>query len=320
MKRNKIVLSVAVVLGSILLATGCKAKLKNGEEVAIKVNGKNITADTLYKELKKKYAKEIIVDDIDKLIFDVIYKDDKEIEEQVNSQVEYIKSQYKDNLEETLENAGYDDIDELKDVLRLSYQRNKAVENYIKENIKDSDIKKYYEEKSVGDISAKHILIKVKSDDEDEGLSDDEAKEKAKELIKKLDEGANFDDLAKENSEDPGSASNGGDLGYFNKGQMVEEFEKAAYALKLNEYTKEPVKTSYGYHIILKTGEKEKESLDQLKDSIKEKIYQEKKDDNLTQIIALEEIRKNYKLTFKDSKLKKYYKEYIEKQKENASN
>ena len=59
--------------------TGCgKTKLKNGEEVAIKVNGKNITADTLYNELRKKYAKNIIVDDIDKKIFNVIYKDDKD--------------------------------------------------------------------------------------------------------------------------------------------------------------------------------------------------------------------------------------------------
>ena len=102
MKKSKIVLGATIIMAGVLLTAGCgKAKLKNGEEVAIKVNGKNITADTLYKELKNKYAKNLIVDDIDKKIFDVVYKDDKEIEEQLNSQMEYIKSQYKDNRDAT---------------------------------------------------------------------------------------------------------------------------------------------------------------------------------------------------------------------------
>ena len=86
-------------------------------------------------------------------------------------------------------------------------------------------------------------------------------RKKLKDLIKKLNDGEDFATLAKENSDDTGSAANGGDLGYFNKGEMVKEFEDAAYNLKVNEYTKEPVKTTYGYHIILKTGEKDKAKL-----------------------------------------------------------
>ena len=320
MKKSKLLLGTAVIMAGLLLTTGCgKTKLKNGEEVAIKVNGKNITADTLYNELRKKYAKNIIIDDIDKKIFEVMYKDDKDIEDKVKKQIEYIKNQYSDNYEETLKNYGYEDEDELKDQLRLNFQREKAVDDYIKDNITEKELKKYYDEEVAGDISAKHILIKVKSATDSEGLEDEEAKKKAKEIIKKLDDGEDFEKLAKENSNDPGSASNGGDLGYFNKSDMVKEFEEAAYDLRVNEYTKEPVKTSYGYHIILKTGEKEKGKFDKIKKELKDKLVEKKKEEDKTiTVTALDEIRKNYKLKFKDSKLKKIYKEYIDEQIEQA--
>ena len=319
MKKNKIIVGTTVLLIGALLTTGCKAKLKNGEEVAISVNGKNITADTLYKELKNKYAKQIIIDDIDKKIFSVMFKNDEEIEKQVNNQLEYIKNQYSTNFEETLKSAGYESEEELKEEIRLSYQRTKAVDTYIKDNIKDDEIKKYYNDEYAGEISAKHILIKVKSSDSEEGLSDEEALNKAKDLIKELNNGADFSTLAKENSDDTGSKENGGDLGYFKKGQMVLEFETAAYNLKVNEYTKEPVKTSYGYHIILKTGEKDKEALKDVKEEIINALVTKKKEDKTINVTALDAIRKNYKLKFKDSKLKKIYNEYIDEQLKSAT-
>ena len=176
---------------------------------------------------------------------------------------------------------------------------------------KDDEIKKYYEENTVGDISAKHILIKVDTDSED-GLTDDEAKKKAEEIIKKLDKGEDFDTLAKENSDDTGSKEKGGDLGYFNKGDMVEEFETAAYKLKVNEYTKEPVKTTYGYHIILKTGEKDKPKLKEVKSNIIETLTKEKlENDKTLEVTTLDDLRKSYGLKFKDAKLKKNYNNYI---------
>ena len=313
MKKGKIVLGVAITLCAILCLTGCKTKLKNGKEVAIKINGENITADDLYDELREKYAKYQIIDDIDKKIFNVVYKGDKDIEEQVKNQYESYESQYSQNgqsFDEVLEQYGYKNADAFKDELRLNFQRTKAVDDYIKENISDKDIKKYYDENYAGEISAKHILISTSS------LSDEEAEKKAKDLIKQLNDGADFSELAKENSDDPGSKESGGDLGYFGKGQMVSEFEEAAYNLKVDEYTKEPVKTSYGYHIILKTGEKEKESLKKAKSKIIETLVSKKKEEDKTiTVTALDEIRKNYGLKFKDSKLKSIYKDYIEEQK-----
>lgn len=317
--KKKIML-VSAILMSILLVSGCgNAKLKNGEEVVFSVNGKNVTADTFYKNLKDKYGSAIMIDMIDKKILDVVYKDDEEIETQAKNQLETLKAQYGDTWEDTLKNAGYDSEKDLLKEFVLSYQRNKAIEDYIKDNITDEEIKNYYNENTVGDISAKHILISVKSSDDEEGLSDEDAKAKAEDLIKQLDDGADFDKLAKENSTDTGSAEKGGDLGYFNKGDMVEEFETAAYALKVNKYTKEPVKTSYGYHIILKTGEKDKPKLEAVKENIIESLKDEKlKKEPTLEVTALEELRKSYNLKFKDSKAKKLYKKYIEAAKESA--
>ena len=312
MKKKIMLLSTILVCG--LLLCGCgNSKLKNGEEVAFTVNGENITADKLYKELKNKYGIQIMIDMIDKEILNTMYKDDEDIEKKATTQLETLKAQYGDSWEDTLKNAGYEDEEELKESFKLSLQRNKAIEDYVKDNIKDDEIKKYYEENTAGDISAKHILIKVDAEAEN-GLTDDEAKKKANDIIKKLKDGEDFAKLAKENSDDTGSKENGGDLGYFNKGEMVKEFEEAAYNLKVNEYTKEPVKTSYGYHIILKTGEKDKPKLKDVKENIIETIMQERLEEDATlQITALDELRSNYKLKLKDAKLKSEYKKYIDK-------
>ncbi len=103
------------------------------------------------------------------------------------------------------------------------------------------------EEKVVEKVSAKHILIAV-----DQGASDEDvnkAKDKANEVIKKINEGADFTEVAKEYSDDPSVSQNGGDLGYFSRGMMVPDFEKAAFALNIGQIS-EPVRTDYGWHVI----------------------------------------------------------------------
>lgn len=309
--KNKILMGVGITMGALLLLTGCgKVDLKDGAEVAIKVNGEKISADEVYKILKERYSKQIIADEIDKIIFKTMFKDDEEIESKVEDQLEYIKTQYSSNWEDTLKSAGYDSEDELKDELRLSYQRDKAVKEYLKENVSEAEINNYYNNEMSGQISAKHILISTSS------RSEEEAEKLAKDIIKKLDKGESFDDLAKEYSDDTGSKSDGGNLGYFGKGEMVTEFEDAAYGLKVDEYTKSPVKTTYGYHIILKTGEKDKQELKDIKDSVIEKLVEKKlNDDKTLYITTLEDLREDYGLKIKDSILKREYKEYLEEEK-----
>lgn len=105
----------------------------------------------------------------------------------------------------------------------------------------DANISKYSRPEQV---HARHILLKT-----GEGKNEEEVKKQAEELVRKLRSGADFASLAKEFSEDPGSKENGGDLGFFDRGRMVPEFEKAAFSQAPNQVG-DPVKTQYGYHII----------------------------------------------------------------------
>jgi len=118
-------------------------------------------------------------------------------------------------------------------------------------NISDEEIEKYYiqhanEFVDKEKVAAKHILVKVNNWDNENEVK--KAKEKIEKILKELKSGAKFEDLAKKYSDDP-SAKNGGDLGYFTKGEMIKDFEEAAFKLKVNEMSN-IVKTKYGYHII----------------------------------------------------------------------
>src|SRR5689334_10212401 len=118
--------------------------------------------------------------------------------------------------------------------------------------VTDKELKDYYNNYQP-DIRARHILVA------DEATAND--------IKKQLDAGAKFEDLAKKYSTDTGTKDKGGDLGWFGKGKMDPDFEKAAFALKVNEISG-PVKTQYGYHIIQKTGEKPKKSFNAMKKDI----------------------------------------------------
>lgn len=323
---KKKILVALLILG---FASGCGKVpvLKNGEEAVVSFSNANlgISATDLYSEIKKKYALNSLIDMIDRQILLEKYpKEEENAKKYVNEQITNIKKYYVDDkgkydesllLEALYSYYGISTIDEFKTMLNLSYYREKAVDDYINEQITDKDIKKYYENEVVGDIACSHILItpNVTDDmtDDEKKAEEDKALKTAKEVIKKLKDGAKFADLAKEYSAD-GTKDKGGDLGYFNKGDMVSEFETAAYKLKLNKYTTEPVKTQFGYHIILKTGEKEKDSLDNLKEEIKNTLAKDMKtNDKTVQVNALVELRKSMKMNIEDDELEKQYSTYI---------
>jgi parvulin-like peptidyl-prolyl isomerase len=97
------------------------------------------------------------------------------------------------------------------------------------------------------EVHARHILIRVP-----EGASEAEiaqAKKQIEDIKKELENGADFAELAKKYSQDPGSAPNGGDLGFFRRGQMVKEFEDAAFSLEPGQIS-DPVRTQFGFHLI----------------------------------------------------------------------
>jgi foldase protein PrsA len=89
-------------------------------------------------------------------------------------------------------------------------------------------------------IKCSHILVKKHSE--------------ALQVLERIKKGESFADLARKLSIDRGSGKRGGDLGLFGRGQMVKEFEDAAFKLKKGELTNEPVRTQFGYHIIRRAG------------------------------------------------------------------
>ena len=317
MKNKKWFLALAALLVITTLTTGCgqKAELKDGSQVAVKLDGIKITADEYYNEIKGINIA-TLVDMIDHQLFDKKYGKTDEENDQVEEQIKSLKDQYGSN--EDTYNAvlrqyfGVQSEDELEDMLRLEFRRNAAINDFIEKNIKDKEIEKYYEEDIYGEVKASHILITpsvsedATTDEKEE--AEKEALKEAKKIIKELKNGKKFADLAKKYSKDEASASNGGDLGYFDLNEMVDEFSDAVKELKVDEYTKEPVKSSFGYHIILKTGEKEKPKLKDVKDKILETLREEKlNEDPALYYQTLVDIREDKKIEFKDDEIKKQY-------------
>src|SRR5262245_59854343 len=110
----------------------------------------------------------------------------------------------------------------------------------LRETVPGADAKKFYEkqmgsQKSDEEVRARHILV--------------DSKDKAREVYEKIAHGSDFAQLARENSKDPGSKDQGGELGFFTRGQMVPQFEEAAFKLKKGEVS-DPVESQFGWHII----------------------------------------------------------------------
>lgn len=331
MKKNTIkVLGISMAV--LLVVTGCGKvpKLKNGEEAVVTLKGDDISVDTLYNAVKEKYALNTLLDLIDTEILNKKYKDTKESKNEVEDQIDTMVEQYGGGdesklLEQTWSAWGIDTMDELTDYLTLQYKRNKAVEDYAKSLVSDDDVKDYYDEYIFGDISAKHILIAPDADVNDtdavKEAAEKEALKKAKEVIKKLNDGEDWDKLAKEYSTDESNKDDGGKLPDFVHGDMVEEFEQAALKLEKGKYTTEPVKTQYGYHIIYKIKQAKKPALKTVKDDILEELgKKELTNDPTIQVTALDSLRDDYKVKFQDDSLKDQYDRYISNAKKQLSN
>ncbi|MFZ3172524.1 MAG: peptidylprolyl isomerase [Carboxydocellales bacterium] len=160
-----------------------------------------------------------------------------------------------------------------------------ALFNKVTKDVKvsDADIKKYYDEnketfKQPEKLRARHILIKFDTDKEKVGRTPEQAKKLALDILAQLNKGEDFAKLAQEKTEDPGSKDKGGEY-TFGRGEMVKEFEDAAFALQSGQITKEPVKTVYGYHII-KTEEKipaKDKTFDEVKGELQSSLPLQKK-------------------------------------------
>lgn len=302
---------LVTVLVVVLIWPDRIATLKDGTQPVATIDGMTLTADELYEDMKEIYSVSSFLDKIDTKILTDKYPDTDEMDDEVTSQAEnYYKAYeqyYKMSKEDFLKQNGFNTEKKFLEYLKLNNRRTKYVKEYTENEVTDKEIDKYYEDKVYGDINTKHMLVKV-----DSSASDDDKKEAenlAKEIISKLDEGKTFDEV-KEEYKDKITYE---ELGYKSYNAALEEaYKNEMKNLKDGEYSKEPVKTSYGYHIVYRIDQKEKPALEDIKDQIKEEIADEKisNDKNLYYVV-LDKMRENANLKFEDTVLKDKYDNYM---------
>ena len=300
--------ALVVALVAVIIWPDRIATLKDGTQPVVNVNGETITADFLYEEMKKNYSISYLVDYIDKAILDKKYEETEEMKEEVEKTAQNyfdMYNQYYQMDEATfLAQSGFESREQFIDALKLDYRRKLYYEDYLKSQITEEQIQKYYDEEVYGDINTQHLLVSVNDD-----MSDEDAKKLAEEIIGKLNEGKSFEEV-KEEYKDKVTYEN---LKYvaFNA-NLESSFLEALKGLSENSYTKEPVKTSYGYHVIYRTDQKEKPKLEDVKDSIIEKLCDEldASDENLYDK-TLVKMREEAGLDFSDTVMKEKYEEYI---------
>lgn len=302
---------LVTVLVVVLIWPDRIATLKDGTQPVATIDGMTLTADELYEDMKDIYSVSSLLDKLDTKILTDKYPDTDEMDDEVTSQAEnYYKAYeqyYKMSKEDFLKQNGFNTEKKFLEYLKLNNRRTKYVKEYTENEVTDKEIDKYYEDKVYGDINTKHMLVKV-----DSSASDDDKKEAenlAKEIISKLDEGKTFDEV-KEEYKDKITYE---ELGYKSYNAALEEaYKNEMKNLKDGEYSKEPIKTSYGYHIVYRIDQKEKPALEDIKDQIKEEIADEKisNDKNLYYVV-LNKMRENANLKFEDTVLKDKYDNYM---------
>lgn len=215
--------AVAVVVVAVASFITCKVYSANAADkgIAAKINGETIYIN----DLKQSYADHPQIKD--RVPFEEFYA--KTLDVFVNSKLVYQAAQ----------EAKIEETDEYKRQLVTAKEdlaRKLFLEKKVEEKVTDEEIKKLYDEyvskfESQKEVKAKHILV--------------DTEDKAKEVIAKVKKGEDFVKLAQEYSKDQV------DLGYFTKEMMVPEFSDAAFKMNKGEYSKKPVKTQFGYHVIL---------------------------------------------------------------------
>ncbi|WEX76787.1 peptidylprolyl isomerase [Sinorhizobium numidicum] len=170
---------------------------------------------------------------------------------------------------------------------------NAFFKKHVVDSITKEEVKARYDKEVAAippqeEVKARHILVKT----EDE----------AKEIIKELDAGKSFVELAKAKSSDPNKEA-GGDLGYFTKGRMVPEFDTAVFALEKGAYTKTPVKTQFGFHVIVVEDKRPQAppTLEQVEPQVRQLLMRDK------YLALLTSAKKTTDVEISDPALKKAY-------------
>ncbi|MUK90075.1 foldase [Ornithinibacillus sp. L9] len=231
----------ATITAGVLTLSACNS---DDPEVIVESQAGNITKDDFYNELKDRAGEGLLYEMV---VLQVLENKYEVTDDEVDEYVEQTKEQQGENFEMYLYQQGLPDEEAFRDqAYQMLLQEKMAFEDI---EVTDEEVQQRYDRMKT-EIQASHILV------EDE--------ETANDVKQQLDEGADFAELAQEYSTDS-SAENGGDIGYFSTGEMVPEFEDAAYNLEIDEIS-EPVESQYGYHVIKVTDKRDAEDIESFED------------------------------------------------------
>lgn len=309
MNSNKKLIVFMLVAVLFVLAVGCA---QEGDKVVAKVNGENIyqsEVDKLMEKVKasaknsgidleseeakqalQEYQLKIVESLIEEKFIEQLAEEqnvkiaDEKITEQVNKEIAALKEQMgEEEFKKCMEEYKLTEED-IREQIYFQMLQEKLYDQVVSDvEVSDSQVKEYYEknQESLEKIMVRHILFMA-----EEGKASEEDKnkalERAEEVIAKLEKGADFAELAKEYSEEPGAEQSGGLIPQFitRNSPLVQPFLEAAFLLDEGQYSKEPVKTRYGYHVI--KVDKKKESYEELKDEIKTSLLELKQNEKFS--------------------------------------
>lgn len=299
---------VAGILLNFFAKSAGMARLKYGEEVVVTVNGKSITASDIYDKAKKQYGLNLIMTDIDKLILNDMYELTDKERENAKAQADYYLKMYEAQgytEKAFLEANGFANYDEFLADVELQAKSSKYLYEYLEKKLEKGAIEKYYEEnkETLESYDSEHILVRIVEGQ----TTDEEALTLINEILVKVNAGKTFAEI----KEEYGDKIVHEELGFQGKKASLEEpYLTALISMEDNSYSKEPVKTSYGYHIIHR---KSTATLDDLKETIIEELSKDTlESDQYITYKAFAELRKEKNLEIFDEELKKEYTEYID--------
>lgn len=203
-------------------------------------------------------------------------------DEEINSEVENAKKYFdtEEKFNEFLKGQGMD-LEYFKQSMKKELTIKKLFDKLTeKVAVTDEEVKSYYDthQNEFLSVKASHILL--------------DTKEEAEKMLARVKAGENFAELAKQNSKDPSAKENSGNLDYFRHGEMVEPFEKAAFALKPGEIS-DIVQTDFGFHII-KVEDSKLDKFEEVKEQLKANMISDRENSEYEKL--LEEMRKNAKI------------------------
>ena len=267
---------VAVVNGTVISQEQFNREMIPVQE-NIEASGKSLSAADLAR-VKQMVLEEIIRNE---LLYQECLQNNVEItDEEINKKYEDIKSQFSSDAEFQQRLRELSNSEELyKSQIKRALAIQRLINQKFKPTVTDKEIRKYYDDnpdqfKQKSQVRASHILITV--DSSATKAQKDAARKEIEALLSRVKGGEDFAAIAKEKSQCPSSA-NGGDLGFFSKGDMVEPFEEAVFSMKPGEISN-IVETQFGYHIIKLTDKKDEKTIgfEEAKEEISRSLKREK--------------------------------------------